>query len=254
MKIPAQLFGYQNRPLTHPAKARMSTFLCPTLPTPPVAFDVDAEILAAGITIPVRMYDNDFEGDCVIAAQANQQTRFSTGYSGQLLTITDDEVQNEYMKQTGGADLGLVPDDSLDLWRTAGWTVAGKLHTISAWGRANATDSSEVKSCISLLAGMQLSMMLPIEWNASFNAGRPWDVVPGARLGSWGGHQVYVSAYDELGVYCFTWGKRQLITWAALAWAGAEANQGEAEAVVTGTTDVVDVAGLTRDLTIIAAN
>lgn len=258
--LPDKLFGRVYEPPVHPNHARMKTLWKASLPLPPATFDVDAAI---GLKFPPRMYLNDTEGDCVLVARANQSTRFIAQQTGVVPVISDDEVQAEYLAETGGPDTGLVPDDSLSLWKSQGWMCAGAHHAIQAWGRIDTADMLDVQRCISLLGGMQLSMSLPIAWQDAIDAGKVWDVPadpsdPRFAPGSWGGHQVWCNSYDTEGVTCWTWGQLQKITWAALRWIGAAENQGEAEAIVrcndasgAGPADHLDIAMLLGDLQLI---
>lgn len=242
---PRVLFGRRYRSPAHPAKARMKTMWHADLPLPPEAFDVDSLF---AFPIPIKMYMNDVEGDCVIAARANHQVRFLAGELGGLVDISDHEVLTEYLKETGGEDNGLVPEDAMNSWKANGWVAGGRQRTIAAWGRVDATDKLDVQRAVWLLGGMQLSLQLPRIWETALDANRSWDVPPdkeehNAILGTWGGHQVYVKSYDAVGVTVLTWGAPQVITWAGLAWAGAAANLGEAQAIVRaddGTVPPVD--------------
>lgn len=259
--IPHRLFGRVWRPPVQPDRARMRAMYHTALPTPPDAYDVDA---ALGVPIPPRMYLNDVEGDCVIAARANQQTRFVVACTGRVPNISDMEVEAEYRAETGGPDTGLVPEDSFALWQRAGWVADGANHKITAWGRVDATDPLDVKRAVWLLGGMQLSLSLPTAWSVALDAGKPWDVPADmsradAQPNGWGGHQVYVVAYNPIGVICYTWGQRQLITWEGLDVYGAEKNMGEAAAIVRSNDGIlaprdgmVDIETLTADLRAIA--
>ena len=71
--------------------------------------------------IPTPMFGNDVHGDCVIAGRAHQTLRFEDIEQGSVMMITDKDVLNEYFKETGGADTGLVVLDSLNEWRHKAW-------------------------------------------------------------------------------------------------------------------------------------
>lgn len=261
MEIPTKLFGRIYKPYFRANKARMTTMWNPTLPEPPDSFDVDSELVS---NPPLRMYDNDVFGDCIIAARANQQVRFTALQSKTIPVITDDEVESEYVAETGGPDTGLIPEDSFALWQIPGWVAAGCNHKISLWGRVDATNALDVKRTIWLLQGMQLAVQLPLFWRDALMAGEPWDAPTAqnaassdAELGSWGGHGLYVCAFDLQGITVLTWGQRQLITWAGLAWAGSEVNMGEAAGIVRSSegdsAEDVDIEKLATELKLIQA-
>ena len=68
--------------------------------------------------------------------------------------------------------------------------------------------------CIYLLRGAYIGLSLPL--SAQSQVGGIWDVTsgPNSTPGSWGGHCVYVVAWNNTGPICITWGARQQMTWA----------------------------------------
>src|SRR5882762_9392904 len=77
--------------------------------------EYDFDLKHAGI--PTPMFGNDTYGDCVIAGRAHQTLRFELIEQGSKIGIADADVVREYLKETGGADSGLVVLDSLNEWR-----------------------------------------------------------------------------------------------------------------------------------------
>src|SRR5262249_401071 len=73
--------------------------------------------------LPTPLFANDDNGCCVIAGPTQQTLRFEDIEQGSVMMITDKDVLNEYFKETGGPDSGLVVLDSLNLWRHNGWKV-----------------------------------------------------------------------------------------------------------------------------------
>jgi hypothetical protein len=170
------------------------------------------------ITIPLPMFANDQFGDCVIAGRGHQTYRFEVFEQDKLINITDDDILKEYWKESGGVgekyDHGLVMLDSVKAWRKYGWTVNGNEYFIYAFAQVNQLDIEEVKACIYLLYGGYCGLNLPVSAKEQFSQNKIWDVVSeNAAPGSWGGHCVYVVAYDEEGLTCVTWGKKQKMTW-----------------------------------------
>ncbi len=166
--------------------------------------------------IPTPMFANDRYGDCVIAGRAHQTLRFELIEQGKELEITDKEVVNEYLKETGGVDSGLVVLDSLKLWRSRGWIAAKRNYKIKAFSEIDRGKHVQVKQAVVLDVGVGLGLLLPLSAEAQVQAGKPWDVVSGptGEPNSWGGHYVFVPGYTILGPVCVTWGAKQQMTWA----------------------------------------
>jgi hypothetical protein len=100
--------------------------------------------------------------------------------------------------------------DSLNAWR-AGWSAAGNIYDIYAYASVNKSNWNEVRAACYLLNGLYIGLSLPL----SAQNQSTWDVVDGqdAYPGSWGGHCVYVKAYNNDGLTCVTWGKSKKMTW-----------------------------------------
>lgn len=185
------------------------------LPDLPTEYNLDA---ALGGIEDNFMYGNDEYGNCVIAARGHQTLRFEKFEEGAQPPITDQEVIDQYLKETGGLDMGLVLLNSLKEWRTNGWLAGGKLYNIYAFASVDRFDHDEVKHCIHLLGGVNYGFRVYQAAIDQFDAGEAWDTV--ANQGSYlGGHGVYlyrfgrVESVNKLGPVCMTWGKRQQMTW-----------------------------------------
>ena len=166
--------------------------------------------------IPTPMFANDDYGDCVMAGRAHQTLRFEDIEQGSVLMISDKDVLREYLKETGGADSGLVVLDSLKLWRSRGWKVGKRSYRIQAFAEVNRGSHAEVRRAIYADVGVGLGLQLPKSAQAQIQGGQPWEVTTGpkSKPGSWGGHYVYVPAYTTRGPVCVTWGRKQQMTWA----------------------------------------
>ena len=203
------------RPTTYdPRMVQYRTF-APSTWTTPKSYSWDAE---HGNVIPPRMYLNDTLGCCVMATRANHTTRFQYEETGKVLTISDAEVRNEYLAETGGVDSGLIPLESLKAWRK-GWISGGEVHLLHAWAQVNQRDPQQIQEATIVGTGMEFSVALPISAAHQMDAGKPWDLVtgPDGIAASWGRHQIYAETYDERGVTCWTWAKRQLMTYRWIA-------------------------------------
>jgi hypothetical protein len=225
---------------------RFVRLLNATLPPPPTVYDVDSQFANL---VDNRMFVNDTLGDCVMACRGHYTLRFEDFEQKTVIPITDDEIKNEYFKESGGADSGLVEINSLNAWRK-GWTAAGKNYDIYAFAAIDVTNHTEVEQCVYLFNGCFSGFSVPRSAMTQHGNGQIWDVVPNDG-GIEGGHAVYIVAYNEIGPICITWGTRQAMTWAF--W---DKYFDEAYGVIDNidswmdpATDPVNIALLTQDLT-----
>jgi hypothetical protein len=193
------------------------------LPPLPPHFDVDEQY---SFPIDNPMYQNDKVGDCVMVARGHMTRRFEAFEQKKLIYMTDKDILNEYYKETGGGDNGLIMLDSLNEWRQNGWkigarklaclTFGGTKYDIYAFAQVHPTDRNEVKASIAFLNGAFIGLQLPMSAQDQWNNNQPWSLVSGnnGQPGTWGGHCVYGVEYDDNdGLYCLTWAKKQLMTW-----------------------------------------
>jgi hypothetical protein len=169
--------------------------------------------------IPLKMYANNIHGDCVLVGRANLTTRFKINESKTLLNITDKEVLDEYFRESGGRDEGLILLDSIKSWRTDGWTAGGKHWKILGFAQASPRVPDQIKQVIYAQVGCKIGLRLPLSAQYEINAGKPWAQTSGAgsQKGSWGGHCVVLCGYTKFGPIALTWGMRQLMSWKFLA-------------------------------------
>lgn len=116
-----------------------------------------------------------------------------------------------YDPVTDANDIGVYSIDLLKYWRKN--EIDG--HKILAFAAVNFHDHEEVKEAIYLFGGCFAGIGLPI----SCQKQHIWDVPPegetgDAAHGSWGGHAVLITGYNEYGLKCVTWGKEKKMTWA----------------------------------------
>ena len=180
-------------------------------PALPSSYDFDTKHPG----IPTPMFGNDVVGDCVIAGRAHQTLRFEDIEQGSVMMIADKDVLNEYYKETGGPDSGLVVLDSLNVWRQKGWRVGKHTFKIKAYAEVNRANRVEVRQAIFADVGVGLGLSLPKSAQQQIQTGQPWTVTsgPSAKPGSWGGHYVYVCGYTPTGPVCVTWGRKQQMAW-----------------------------------------
>ena len=191
------------------------------LSTLPASFDCDKNLKGK---IPAGLFGNDKWGDCVMCSRANMTLRFECFEQKKVIPITDNEVLMEYWAEQGGTSLtkpddGLVVLDSLNEWRTKGWTAGNKNYDIYAFAEVDRANHEEVKTGIYHLNGVCAGFMLPVSAQGQFRWYMRWDVdackcLGDTAVGSLGGHAVYICGYDSRGPVCITWGRKQKMTWA----------------------------------------
>ncbi len=197
-------------PRVDPRTFKLSNLLVKkNLPVLPDSYDVDTQF--ATNFSDNNMYANDQYGDCVIAGRAHMTLRFEAFEQILLIKISDKEVTDEYFKESGGQDSGLVMLDSLNEWRKSGWTAAGKSYNIYAYAQIDKFNHDELKYSVFLLRGAYTGFSVPQSAMDQFNAGQPWTVVSGSRI--LGGHCVFIKGYNATGPICVTWGRDQQMTW-----------------------------------------
>src|SRR5215475_14068031 len=118
---------------------KFKTLLRAGAPALPASYDFDV----AHPGIPTPMFGNDTHGDCVIAGRAHQTLRFEVIEQGSVLMIVDKDVLNEYFKEIGGPDSGLVVLDSLNEWRHRGWKVGKHTYLIQAFAELDFKNHTE---------------------------------------------------------------------------------------------------------------
>ncbi len=193
---------------------RLARYLIPALPAPPVTVDWSMKLTTLGMML------NDQLGDCTCAAMGHAEQVW-TSQNGPEITVPDSAVLAAYE----GA-CGYVPGDPstdqggnmltmVKYWRKTG--IAG--HKISAFVQAQPSSLAEVKTGLWLFGGLYTGVALPLSAQAQIQAGQPWAIpLTGTQWGdgvpgSWGGHCIWVCAYDPQGLTCLTWGMKQRMTW-----------------------------------------
>ena len=180
---------------------------------PPLKAECNAQEEAGGLT-DNRMFGNDKHGDCVIAAQAHHTLVFERFEQDKLIYITDEEVIQEYYRQSSGIDAGLFLTSAMKEWRNTGWTAAGKHHNIYAFAGAEPIDHVQIKYSIQLLRGIIFGMYIYSTDIDQFRKGEKWHLT--GHDGTFeGGHGVYgfkfSSKYNSMG--CLTWANEQSMDW-----------------------------------------
>lgn len=199
----------KNAPSRDDRNLKAASIFKPTI-APPSSYSISAKYPV----VRPQMFGNDVLGDCVMAARGNQTLYFKYSETNLLITITEKEIENEYFKETGGQDNGLVMTESFNAWRN-GWKASGQNYSIKGYAEINRRTPDQLRSTIATDLGCQLGIELPLSARAEINAGKPWSQTTGkgTTLGSWGGHCVLAVGYDSKYIYVDTWAQIQAMTW-----------------------------------------
>lgn len=196
-------------------KLRLAAYLKTDLPPAPEAVDWTAGLTNWG------MMGNDSHGDCVFAAGAHaiQSWTLNAGLPvqpGVERTMSDADVLSYYSQWAGytpgdpATDNGFVIADFLDLWKSGAY--GGVL--LDGFVAVDPDKQEHIKQGIALFGGLDVGLQLPMAWQNL----QVWDAVEGAEgvPASWGGHSVWVPAYNAVGPVCISWGGLKQITWPGL--------------------------------------
>ncbi len=195
---------------------KMSKYITPALAPAPVSCDWTQRKVNWGMML------NDSLGDCTIAACAHAIQVWSLCNPAGLavgqteITVVDSDILKMYEKSCGynpsdpATDEGGVELDVLNFWRHN--PLHG--HHLKAYAEPDPGNFQHIKQSIWLFGGVYIGLALPITAQSQ----DVWDVVgdplndPDSMPGSWGGHAVYVPAYDSAGLTMITWGQLKRMT------------------------------------------
>jgi hypothetical protein len=194
-----------------PRTFKLKTFLKADAIAPiPKAVDWAQWVLEPG------MMRNDEIGLCVVAGKAHQIQTW-TASRGRMWRPSDADVVEAYITisgldgtpynpATGENDDGLVILDAMKYWRAHGlWG-----HQIGAFAKVDHTNLAEVRMAIALFGGVTIGVGLPNSaQNQEYWTVEDLSLKDDSAPYTWGGHDVYVPAYDASSFTCVTWGEMQ---------------------------------------------
>ena len=180
------------------------------LPQPPSVYGWQGEIQAWG------MLGNDQFGDCVFAG-ADHETMLWTKLGGRPARFTDSDALADYGAVTGfdpkdpSTDQGTNVRDALKYRQKTGIRdSADKRHNIGAYVALEPGNVAQLREAVYLFSAAGIGIRFPESAMAQFSAGKPWQVVAGAKVD--GGHYVPVVGWNRRYLFCVTWGKVQPMT------------------------------------------
>lgn len=195
-----------------------------SLPLPPTS----AGYMTAVKNYP--MFGNDTLGDCVPAAMAHAEQRW-TEYAGNPFTPALSDVISAYSAIGGyvpgdpSTDNGCEMLTALNYWRQTGLAA----HKITAFVSLDPTKPEEIMQSVKLFGGCFIGLALPISAQTPVIGanGLPCWAAPNSQSGdglpgSWGGHCTDLGAYGvdqkgNKGTGVVTWGQIYDLTWEFLA-------------------------------------
>jgi hypothetical protein len=159
------------------------------------------------------MDGNDQWGDCTCADPAHRLMLWTAQGSGKIVVATTAETLALYSAVTGFNPNDPSTDQGSDLPTVAayldktGFTVGGKVYKETAWGTINPANTDHWKWAICIFGCVPIGINIQQAQVDQFNAGQPWDYVPGSPIV--GGHDVLLVEYQPDGsVQLITWGMR----------------------------------------------
>lgn len=210
-----------------PRTLRLARYTTPTLPATPYA----ANYLKAVAGWP--MLANDRIGDCAPCAIAHHEQAWTVAAGADPPYLpTDADTITAYTGIAGydparvdtdgnnPTDTGCTSLDTLNYWRRSG--IAGR--RIVAYAQVNHANHHEIRAAVNLFGGVFAAVELPLAAGQQFRKRQTWRPTagPAGERGSWGGHAVYLGAYNGRGLTCVTWGTTQRLTWSWWDTYGAE--------------------------------
>jgi hypothetical protein len=193
-------------------KFKLAKYLVkPQMPTPPKVFGHQTLVKAWGVL------GNKAYGDCVWAGAAHE-TMLWNKEANKTATFNDDSVLRDYSKVTGFKKSDPDTDQGTDMQVAASYRrktgvldANGKRHKVKAYLALSPGNVDQLMLAMYLFGAVGIGFKFPDSAMAQFDAGKPWDVVPGPAPTD--GHYVPGLGRDSNGnIIVVTWGKVQLMT------------------------------------------
>jgi hypothetical protein len=201
-------------PSPTPATFKLSSYLNKaTLPKIPLT--VGHTGILKGVDL--QMLAND-RLSCCVAAGAAHETMLWNLEQKRAVGFTEDAVIGDYSAVTGYNPDDPTSDQGTDMQTFASYRRRvgvidgqGQRHKIDAYLALKPGDTWELRAAIYLFGAVGLGLHLPNTAMDQFNAGKPWDVVSGARVE--GGHYVPgVARWGNGKFTVLTWGRAHDMT------------------------------------------
>jgi len=162
---------------------------------PPLPTEWDAHAAVGGVQDNF-MFGNDEYGCCVKSAFAHEILTLEKFEQGVLIDIARQEVIDEYLRESGGADSGLYLTYAMKDWRSHGMQFGDKTYTIYSYAGVEPKDHVAIKYSIYLLRGLIFGMQVWETDMEQFRNNEPWHLT-GNNGSLLGGHGVYGFKYND---------------------------------------------------------
>lgn len=180
------------------------------LPVPPTNFGHYDLISSYG------MLGNDNYGDCVWAGAAHE-TMMWCKEVGSTIAFNDKGVLGDYSAVTGFKPTDPSTDKGTDMQVAASYRrktgvkdATGKRHKVVAYLAITKGNMDQHCSAAYLFGAVGIGIKFPGSAMDQFNAGKPWDVVAGAKIE--GGHYIPLVGRRNGNLLVVTWGRMQEMT------------------------------------------
>jgi hypothetical protein len=159
------------------------------------------------------MLANDQVGDCVLAGGGHESMLFALEGGRPFISFSDKSTLSDYTAITGynpndpNSDQGTDMVEAAKYRRICGLLDAnGVRHKIDAYAEITRGDLTQVTLATWLFGACGCGFAVPDSVQDQFDAGQPFDVVPGAQIE--GGHYMPCIGRNSNGYYVLvTWGK-----------------------------------------------
>lgn len=200
------------------AALHMSDVLASFGPPPPASQDFMPQVTAAG---GFKMFLNDTLG-CCTASDCGNSTIWRSAAAGKPIVPTDADILaiyeatagyrpvNPKNPQTNPTDQGAMESTVCAYMVSNG--IAGHKAAATApiiAGAWTATSFDHLKWGIIVFGGVRIGVNLPNSAETQTDAGQPWSLAGDQTVD--GGHDVFLTNYDQNYFYCATWAQRQAI-------------------------------------------
>lgn len=170
-----------------------------------------------GVVPQWGMLGNDAHGDCVWAGAAHETIMWNA-IAGMAVPFDDKSVLSDYAAVagfdpiTGANDNGTNMRDAMNYRRHTGIVdTLGKRHLIGGYVALEPGNWNQLLQALFVFDAVAIGIQFPSSAMAQFNQGKPWQVVPGAKIE--GGHYVPVVGRPGLTMLdIVTWGRVQQMT------------------------------------------
>jgi hypothetical protein len=207
-------FKYGLKPVQFQPRVMLRDFYTPALPS----VDSLTFPVAHADAIEPHMFLNDEIGDCAIAGRI-EEIRLANALRGVTVNFTDAEAARNYSDITGYSPADPSTDGGTDVHelyeysRDTGFIDAdGQRHKIVAYAGLTPGDFDEMLLALSLFDMVGIGIRVPDYAESQFEAGQPWDLLPG-RCTIKGGHYIpVVGARSRSVADVLTWGRKTGMT------------------------------------------